>query len=211
MTEMSPRRSYVALVPVKPPAVGKSRLAAYDDGARRALAAAFAEDTVRACLAARRVGAVLVVTDDAPFSTALSALGAVAIPDGVSGDLNGTLRQAAAEARRRWPDLVPVAVCADLPALRAADLDDVLEAAPADRACFVPDAAGLGTTLYVAPHDGFEPRFGGPSREAHLAGGAREVTDAPASVRRDVDEPADLAAAVALGVGASTATALATT
>lgn len=209
MTQNSLARSYVALVPVKPPAVGKSRLAAYDDGARRALAAAFAQDTVRACLEARQVGAVLVVTDDAPFSAALSALGASAIPDGVSGDLNGTLRQAAAEARRRWPALVPVAVCADLPALRPTDLDDVLAAAPADRACFVPDAAGVGTTLYLAPHDEFDPRFGGPSREAHLDAGAREITEAPRSVRRDVDEATDLAEAVALGVGTSTAAALA--
>ena len=41
-------------------------------------------------------------------------------------DLNGTLRLSAAEARRRWPDLVPVALTGDLPALRAEDLDEAL-------------------------------------------------------------------------------------
>jgi 2-phospho-L-lactate guanylyltransferase len=200
---MSDQR-YAVLVPVKPPAVGKSRLGGLEPDARRELAAAFAQDTVRACLAARTVGAVLVVTDDEPFSRVLSALGGAAIPDGVAGDLNGTLRQAAAEAGRRWPDLVPAAVCADLPALRADDLDLVLGSLTTSHPCFVPDAAGIGTTMYVAGHDEFDPRFGAGSREAHLDAGALELAAAPPSVRRDVDDPADLAAAVALGVGAST-------
>ncbi len=57
-------QQYAALVPVKPPARGKSRLVGADDATRRALAAAFARDTVLACLAADRVAQVLVVTDD---------------------------------------------------------------------------------------------------------------------------------------------------
>lgn len=204
-----PAARYAVLVPVKPPAVGKSRLAGLDGGAaRRRLAEAFAQDTVLACLRASTVDQVLVVTDDAQFSYVLSALGCTAIPDGVSGDLNGTLRQAASEARRRWPDLVPVAICADLPALRTDDLDELLGDLDTARPCFVPDAAGVGTTLYVAGHDEFDPHFGPESRAAHLDSGARELRDAPASVRRDVDDPADLDEAVALGVGPSTAVAL---
>src|SRR4051794_37115216 len=116
-------QQYAVVVPVKPPAVGKSRLAGLDGDVRRRLAEAFAQDTVLACLRAELVRQVLVVTDDAPFSRVLSALGCDAIPDGVSGDLNGTLRQAAAEAHRRWPDLEPVAICADLPSLRPNELD----------------------------------------------------------------------------------------
>lgn len=204
-----PAARYAVLVPVKPPAVGKSRLARLDGGAaRRRLAESFAQDTVLACLRASAVHQVLVVTDDAEFSYVLSALGCTAIPDGVSGDLNGTLRQAAAEARRRWPDLLPVAVCADLPALRTDDLDEVLSGLDTTHPSFVPDAAGVGTTLYVGGRDEFDPHFGPDSRAAHLAAGARELLDAPASVRRDVDDPADLVKAVALGVGPSTAVAL---
>jgi len=199
----TPRR-YAVLVPVKPPAVGKSRLAGLDGDARHRLAEAFAQDTVLACLRADLVDQVLVVTDDAHFSQVLSALGCAAIPDGVSGDLNGTLRQAAAEALRRWPTLVPVAVCADLPALRPADLDAVLAELPHDRPGFVPDAAGVGTTLYSAATGDFDPHFGPGSRAAHLAAGADEMADAPASVRRDVDDPADLADAISLGLGPST-------
>lgn len=203
-----PAARYAVLVPVKPPAVGKSRLAGLVGGAaRRRLAEAFAQDTVLACLRASTVDQVLVVTDDAQFSEVLSALGCFSIPDGVSGDLNGTLRQAAAEARRRWPELVPAAICADLPALRTADLDAVLSDRDGSRPSFVPDAAGIGTTLYVGGGDEFDPHFGPESRTAHLAAGACEL-DAPASVRRDVDDPADLAHAVALGVGPSTTLAL---
>ena len=195
---------YAVLVPVKPPAVGKSRLSGLDDPTRRALAEAFAHDTVLACLRADLVEQVLVVTDDAQFSHLLSDLGSAAIPDGVSGDLNGTLRQAAAEAHRRWPHLALAAVCADLPALRPGDLDEVLAGLPADLPGFVPDAAGVGTTVYAAPPESFDPHFGPGSRQAHLAAGGHEVGDAPPAVRRDVDDRTDLDDAIALGVGPRT-------
>lgn len=197
---------FVVLIPVKPPAVGKSRLLGLDADVRRALAEAFAQDTVSACLAAGSVAQVLVVTDDVRFSTVLATLGADTIPDGVTHDLNGTLRQAAAEARRRWPHLTPVALCADLPALRVDDLDATLARIVLPHPWFVPDAAGTGTTLYAAGYDEFDPRFGPGSRDAHLGAGAVELADVPASVRRDVDDVDDLQAAAALGLGPRTAT-----
>jgi len=202
---------YAVLVPVKPPARGKSRLVGPSDDRRRDLAAAFALDTVSACLVAERVGAVLAVTDDASFSRRLAELGCAAIPDGVSGDLNATLRQAAAEVHRRWPHLVPAAVCADLPALRPEDLDAALAGAVAvavaDVPSFVADAAGIGTTLYTAPYAQFDPRFGPGSRLAHRDTGAREIEGSLTSLRRDVDDVDDLREALALGVGPHTATA----
>ncbi|MDI6910386.1 2-phospho-L-lactate guanylyltransferase [Nocardioides sp.] len=210
MSEKTPDQQYAVLVPVKPPAVGKSRLAGLGTQARRALAEAFALDTVAACLEAASVARVLVVTDDVRISFAVTALGADAVPDGVSGDLNGTLRQAASEAARRWPGLRPVALCADLPALRAADLDETLAQARSPQPWFVPDAAGVGTTMYAAPGNEFDPRFGPGSRAAHLAAGAQELTDVAPSVRRDVDDLDDLRAAVALGVGPHTVAVLPT-
>lgn len=208
----TPADGWVVLVPVKPPARGKSRLVGLDDDTRRALASAFALDTVAVCLATPGVAQVLVVTDDAGFASSLLALGAACIPDGDSGDLNATLRQAAAEAERRWPTLRPVALCADLPTLRPDDLADGLVAlgvATGEAGAFVPDAAGVGTTAYAAAYDRFEPRYGGASRRAHLDAGCSEVAHAPATLRRDVDDLVDLQAATALGLGPRTATVVA--
>ena len=201
--------SYVVLLPVKPPARGKSRLAG-DPVRRRALAAAFALDTARACLSAESVAVVLAVTDDARFAGELRATGCETIPDGVAGDLNESLQQAAAEARRRWPNATPVAVCADLPALVPADLDAALAttSAFASGAAFVADQDQVGTTLYTAPHDHFAPRFGRLSRQAHLDAGAREIGGELKSLRRDVDDEHALAAAISLGLGAHTRLAL---
>ncbi|MCW2815755.1 MAG: cofC 1, partial [Nocardioides sp.] len=92
--------AYVVVLPVKPPARGKSRLTGLPDERRRDLAEAFALDTAAACLAATSVHAVLAVTDDAVFAARLAAAGCACVPDGGDG-LNGALRQAAAEAQRR--------------------------------------------------------------------------------------------------------------
>ena len=197
------RARFAVLVPVKPPARGKSRLLELDAEERSRLAAGFALDTVAACLATSSVEAVLGVSDDAAFAVQLAGLGAEVMPDGVAGDLNESLRLAAFEAARRWPGLVPVAVCADLPALRPDDLETALSAwsgAPA----FVSDTERVGTTAYVAATGDFVPRFGHGSRAAHLAQ-ATELTGELPTLRRDVDDVAALLEARRLGLGHHTA------
>lgn len=193
---------HVVVVPVKPPGIGKSRLVGIPGEQRTALAAAFATDTVGACLETPGVARVLVTTDDARFAGALAALGADTVPDGATG-LNEALLQAAAEARRRWPSLVPVALCADLPALRPEDLAAALASA-GGRASYVVDADGTGTTLYTAPYDDFGPRFGAGSASAHAATGATALPGDLPGLRRDVDDLPSLGGAVALGVGRAT-------
>jgi len=197
---------FAVLVPVKPPAFAKSRLADLGDDTRRELAAAFAVDTISAALASPGVDRVLVVTDDVALARGLSDLGVDVIPDGTTDDLNETLRLAAAEMHRRDPALRLVALCADLPALRPEELAAALAAAPREGMAFVADAEGEGTTAVVASGpDTFRPRFGPASRRSHLAAGAHEIVgiDVP-TLRRDVDDRADLAKAVALGVGSRT-------
>jgi len=198
--------SFAVLLPVKPPARGKSRLVGVSDQARVALATGFALDTAVACLAAGRVGAVLAVTDDALFASSLVGLGCAAIPDGVTEDLNGSLRLAAHEAVRRWPALRPVALCGDLPALRAAELDAALSgvASAGERACFVADEAGTGTTLYSAPAAAFSPSYGLDSARLHAEAGALALPGELASLRHDVDTLDDLRAAVPIGLGPRT-------
>ncbi|HXH77809.1 2-phospho-L-lactate guanylyltransferase [Nocardioides sp.] len=195
--------SFVVIVPVKPPARGKSRLDTFIPTDRRDLAAAFARDTVAAAHRTPCVEAVLVVTDDHRFAAVLSNDGCEVIPDGVSNDLNATLRQAAAECVRRWPSAIPVALCADLPCLVSDDLAAAL--AHAQGPSFVRDADGSGTTMYAAPHGEFDPSFGGNSADLHLLRGADEIAVPAPTLRLDVDDPADLAEALRLGVGPHTA------
>jgi 2-phospho-L-lactate guanylyltransferase len=197
---------FVVLVPVKPPAVAKSRLADLGHDARRRLAIAFAVDTVTAALRCPSVERVMVVTDDHVLAGDLGLLGVDTLPDGASDDLNGTLRLAAAEMHRRHPTLRLAALCADLPALRPDELGLVLAAADPDRMTFVADQERVGTTVVVASSlDRFRPEFGPESRLRHLAAGASEVDgiDVP-SVRRDVDDRAALVDALRLGVGPRT-------
>jgi 2-phospho-L-lactate guanylyltransferase len=205
--EPSPRFAepvqYGVVVPVKRLSAGKSRLSGLGDDVRRELVGAFVTDTVSALLDTASVARVLVVTDEASLAGWLAGLGVDAVPDARSEDLNANLVQGAAELLRRSPGLRPAAVCADLPALRPDELSAVLATVAPDRAAFVADAAGVGTTLYTAPHlEAFDPRFGFRSREAHLDAGAVELdTTAAPSVSRDVDTPEDLRAALDLGVG----------
>jgi 2-phospho-L-lactate guanylyltransferase len=198
--------SFVVLVPVKPPAVGKSRLQV-PDHLRPGLAAAFALDAVAAAHRAPGVVEVVVVTGDAGFAAQCRTAGIATEPD--TDGLNASLVSAARSVRRRLPDAVPVALCADLPCLLPEDLGTALDQVEAGGAWFVADAEGEGTTTYAAPYDDFGPRFGAGSRAAHLAGGAREVVGALDSLRRDVDDEAALSAALRIGVGAHTADAVA--
>lgn len=193
------------VIPVKPLALAKSRLGAFPDEQRRELASAFARDTVAAALSTAGVTGAVVVTDDHVFAADIARAGCVVIPDGVSGDLNGTLRQAAAEAGRRWPGARVAALCADLPALVPADLEAALvQAGEVEGPSFVRDSAGSGTTLYAAPYDDFAPSFGAGSAAAHVDAGAHEITGVLASLRQDVDDVGDLSRALVLGVGEHT-------
>jgi len=223
------------VLPVKVLAQAKSRLAVLAGERRHELALALASDTVSAVVGCPEVARVIVVTSDPVAGPRLAALGALIIPelighpvdpsresaDGSQHALNAALLGGAAVAARRWPGTGLAALTADLPALRPGELARALRAAAlraaaghripnavfTPGAAFVPDAAGVGTTLYAAAPGGeFRPMYGGASRARHAAAGAVELTlDGIDGLRQDVDTPDDLRAAVALGVGPRTA------
>ncbi|GKQ41278.1 2-phospho-L-lactate guanylyltransferase [Streptomyces sp. A012304] len=200
------------VIPLKPLALAKSRLAdTAADGLRPGLALAFAEDTVSAALACPVVRDVAVVTDDTLAGPVLAALGARVVADEPRSGLNAALAHAAAAVRATHADSALAALNADLPALRPGELARVLDAASKFPRAFLPDAAGIGTTLLaVAPGRELLPAFGTDSRARHRASGAAELTlDGVDSVRQDVDTGEDLRAALALGVGPRTAAAAA--
>ncbi|MGP2438544.1 2-phospho-L-lactate guanylyltransferase [Streptomyces sp. JW3] len=203
---------WTLVVPVKPLARAKSRLSdTADDAVRPDLALAFALDTVAAALACPAVADVAVVTDDPRAGRELAALGAGVVADEPGGGLNAALAHAATAVRAASPGPAVAALNADLPALRPAELTRVLNAAAQFPRSFLPDAAGIGTTLLAAaPGIGLRPVFGPDSRRAHQASGAVELRLAAVdSVRQDVDTGEDLRAALALGVGPRTAAAAA--
>ncbi len=201
---MSQSPRFVVLVPVKTLALAKSRLSGLPDERRRDLAAAFAQDTIAAVLDTPAVDRVLVLTDDFRFADKLALAGCTVIPDGAGDDLNSALVQAAAEARRRWPELRPVALTADLPTLTSNDLSGALAGVP-DGPAYVADHVGSGTTLYTASYDEFAPSFGSDSAEEHALSGAKAIEGDLPSLRLDVDDVGDLGRALVLGVGTFTA------
>jgi 2-phospho-L-lactate/phosphoenolpyruvate guanylyltransferase len=202
----SARFPWSVLIPVKVLDRAKSRLAELAGPRRGELALALACDTVSAVLQTAQAARAIAITDDPVAAATLRGLGALVIPDEPRDGLNAALRHGAAFAAR-WPGSGTAALSADLPALRPAELGQALDAAATWPAAFVADAAGDGTTLYTtAPGAAFRPAFGLASRARHAAGGAAELelTGIP-GLRRDVDTPADLRAAAALGLGPRTA------
>jgi 2-phospho-L-lactate guanylyltransferase len=230
--------TWTVVIPVKVLARAKSRLGVLAGPRRPELALAMAADTVAAALACPEVARVLVVTSDSVVRDALTPLGvtmtddpaggaavpaggaavpaggparlpAGAVRDRLEEGLNAALVHGAAVAARRWPGHGLVALSADLPASRPAELSRALRAAaalPAGSAAFVADEQDVGTTMYAAaPGAAFTPMFGGASRRRHAASGACELLlDGIPGLRRDVDTPEDLRTAVALGAGART-------
>ena len=202
MTDNAPI-TWSVLMPVKVLAQAKSRLAGLAGPRRAELALALACDTATAVLACEAAARVIVITDDQAARAALAGLGALVVPDEPRDGLNAALRHGAEHAVARWPGCGTAALSADLPALRPAEIGRALLAASAWPSAFVADAAGDGTTLYTAaPGAAFRPAFGPASRARHAAGGAAELDlgDIP-GLRRDVDTPADLRGAAALGLG----------
>jgi 2-phospho-L-lactate guanylyltransferase len=205
------------VVPVKPLSAAKSRLRGAADGgvgetrAHTRLALALAHDTIAAVLATPAVRRLLVVSSDPAVAAELAALGIDVVPDGPSGGLNRAYAGGAALLRARDRGCAVGALQADLPALRPAELGAAVEAALGlGGRSFSADADGTGTTfLLAAPGHDLDPRFGPGSARRHAESGAHPLAGRWPGLRRDVDTPADLDVAAALGLGSHTRAVLA--
>jgi 2-phospho-L-lactate guanylyltransferase len=194
------------VVPVKELPVAKTRLS--DGPEREALALAMACDVVRAAVACVVVDGVVVVTNDLRAAAALEPLGARVVADASDAGLNPALLDGARYARSLWPRHGVAALASDVPCVRPDELAGALREAAAYATAVHPDTRGDGTTLLTAaPGTDLDPRYGVSSRHAHVSAGARQLERRP-SLERDVDTPADLDAAAALGVGPATRAAL---
>jgi 2-phospho-L-lactate/phosphoenolpyruvate guanylyltransferase len=183
----------VALVPLRSPGRGKTRLApALSPAERASLAGAMLAD-VAAALATAALDEVVVVAGGPAAAAAAAALGLDVLVDPPDvHDLDGAL---AAAATRLGPVPELLVVAADLPALRAADLHAVR--APASAVVVAPTSDGGTGVLLRRPSDRIATAYGPGSAARHAALAAAAGAEAAVVHREgtayDVDTAEDLA------------------
>jgi 2-phospho-L-lactate guanylyltransferase len=187
-----------AVIPVKPFASAKRRLAPILDRAERAhLARLMLEDVIGAVWAAGAVRDVYIVTahDDAAC-VARSAGAEVIAEAGACG-----LAQAIATAQRKLASFASalMVIPSDIPHLPPATVADVHASLPERGMVVVPATCDGGTNLLaMRPVDLIPPLFGPSSfdrhRQAGLRAGVSVVTHHCPMAGRDLDRPEDLLA-----------------
>jgi 2-phospho-L-lactate/phosphoenolpyruvate guanylyltransferase len=199
----------VALVPLRAPGTGKTRLAPrLSVEQRAALAGAMLADVCHT-LERSPVDRIVVVAGGPSAVSAAAALGLDVLhdPPEVAG-LDGALRAAAA---RLGPAAGSLVVTADLPCLEVADVEAVLE--PDAEVVVAPTADGGTGALLRRPPTAMATAYGPGSAARHLRL-AREAGCRPRVVRRrglaaDVDTWEDLRRLDARRIGPATSAVLA--
>jgi 2-phospho-L-lactate guanylyltransferase len=200
------------VIAVKRLAAAKTRLApVFSAATREGVVLAMLIDTITAAAAVPAVQSITVVTPDEVAAEAVRQLGARALPDPTPQDHRDPLNNAiaAAEEAVRVETSNIVVLQGDLPALQPQELDEAIAAARAYPRSYVGDRHGTGTSALIALGVELNPRFGQDSAERHRHSGAIELTGAWPGLRCDIDTPDDLLVARRLGVGATTAQAIA--
>lgn len=194
-----------AVVPVRGWTMGKSRLGI--PGVARAMAL----DTASALRGCAQIGEVLVVSGDPEVRRDMEHIGCTGVEESSAGSLNGAIAMAA-ERRSHEGCIV---VLGDLPALRPADVALALQRSTREP-CFIADAQGTGSTIWMTRSGRVETHFGERSRARHRFHGVIELARLPeedpeawARLRRDVDDGVDLSDAERLGLGTHTSAAIA--
>ncbi len=184
------------LIPVKPPAQGKSRLrGVLADGARIELIWHLFDHVLG--IAIRTVGAsqTLVIGSDPDVLDYARRRGVGTVADGSGSGLNAALALGRAEALRRGADALLV-LPGDLPFLSAQDVGALIDAAGTGGIVIAPDDREEGTNaLLLSPPDILPFAFGPGSFAAYIAA-ARPCGIEPTIVRRpglafDVDTAED--------------------
>ena len=189
----------VALLPAKPLSLAKTRLGPLlGDADRAAVSRAMFADVLAALLAAKRVDRVLVVTADATLAAQARAAGAGCVDEGTPRGLNGAVTLGTEAAVRFGAESV-VVVLSDVPLLRAADVDALVDRATRRGIVLVPSKEGTGTNAILRrPAGVIPPCFGGRSLERHVVAAERAQVACTiwrnARIGFDVDSPADLSA-----------------
>jgi 2-phospho-L-lactate guanylyltransferase len=186
-----------ALVPVKDPAQGKSRLAELLGAPERlALNRELARRTFDCCAAVFGPDRTIVVTVSEAISAAAEARGLVVVREGTPGDLNAALVLAARHAIGQGAGAL-VVVPVDLVLLTPEALRGVVSSVMEGPGCvLVPDRHGVGTNvLGVQPARADLFRFGERSLDEHRRAGAEAGLEvrvhADPALTLDLDTPED--------------------
>ncbi len=190
------------LVPVKDLSTAKQRLSLILSPEERiTLAQAMCEDVLATLARWPRRPAVAVVTRD-PFASQLAKRFSFdVIADIENSGETSAIEMATAACRERGASSTLV-IPADIPLIEVAELEKIVEVAPATGSVLVPDAAGRGTNAaWRSPVDLFPLRFGNdsflPHRTAAQAIGLPCVVLKLPGIARDIDRPKDLLAVAA--------------
>ena len=186
------------LIPVKNLDNAKERLSpALSPAQRRALAKAMMQDVLAAVAAVNHNTRVAVVTSD-PFAGGLAqGYRFEVIADPANLGESDAISHATRHCSAQGADSTLV-IPGDIPLVQAADIEQVLRAAPAEGSVLVPGWDGRGSNAVLRrPADLFPLHFGNDSFQPHLR--AAQATGMPCRVLQlpriglDVDNPTDLA------------------
>lgn len=186
-----------AVVPMKPLALAKRRLAAtLPRRERRALVRTMLYDVLTALLRCPQVARTFVVTSDLEVIELAARCGAGHIPETAPAGFN----QAVAAASRYLEDIGAgsmLVVPGDVPLVTAAEIGELASLSRPCGMAIVPAHDRDGTNaLLLSPPGAVAPSFGPGSFERHFAAGHKAGL-APAisllkGLRRDIDEARDL-------------------
>ncbi len=198
----------IALVPLRAPGEGKSRLADVLDPEQRAILSMAMLDDVTASLAAAGLTEIVVVAGGRTAAIAGRGLGLDVLLDPAGcGGLDDALSSA---VRRVGSHRQTLIVTADLPRLRPGDVQGVLE--PDAEVVIAPTAAGGTGALLRRPAAVIGTAYGPGSAIAHralaIAAGARTVCVDRDGIHHDVDTFTDLVALTEVELGPATAAVL---
>lgn len=190
-----------AVLPVKRPGAGKSRMAgALDEARRKALVEAMLSDVLDAIAGSRMLFGTIVVTGDPAIAAIAEAHGCQVVEDSSDGGHSEAAMLGIEVATGYGAERV-VLLPGDCPLLNPRELDRLIGSVPERFVAVVPDRHGTGTNaLLLSPPEAIEPAFGEGSAQRHLRlareAGVPAALEPLPSLELDLDTPADI---VALG------------
>lgn len=187
-----------AVLPMKSPGTGKTRLDGhFSEGERAALASAMFADVLIALARATTLSGVLVVSADAEVARVAGLHNADWVDDGGASSHSEAASIGIAHAVAGGAKQV-ILVPGDCPAITPAEIDEVASADLGEKFVGVlPDRHGTGTNgLLIKPPSAITPAFGPGSCQRHLTlaeeAGANGIVIESVGFQLDVDTPDDL-------------------